>query len=537
MKNRIYYHFNFHDDAMRKSFPETAEIKKTVKRAIDAALRHEKVAMSCEVSVTFSDDEAIRELNLRYRGKDSATDVLSFPLFERGFLPTEAPADKNLFVPIGDIVLSLETAQKQAESYGHSFDREIAFLTVHSVLHLVGYDHENSPEEERLMNDACEEVLEKIGLTRDLPYIPPKASENAETNAEAGEPSATSDDAAKNDPETKPASDDQAAPAAKEANDRSAGGEAGDDGASDRVGEKISRDAMRTGFILLLGRPNVGKSTLMNTVLGEKVAIVSKKPQTTRSRITGIYTRGTDQFVFIDTPGVHTPKNKLGEYMMKEVNDSAAGVDAVLFLVEPSEHPSKTERAIASKINAIGAPAILVINKIDACKKSKILLTIDAFKELCDFKSIVPISALENDGVDIVLSELSPFLKNEPWYYEPDAVTDQTLRQMASEVIREKLLRTLDDEIPHGIAVVIEAFEETERLVSIRAEVYCERASHKKIIIGKNGQTLKRAATYAREDLEKLYDKKVYLDIWVKVRENWRDSAQNLGQLGFKNEK
>lgn len=475
MKNRIYINND------QNLIPVTEEYKKIIKKTVNAALRHEKAAFSAEVSVTFTDNEKIHELNLAHRGKDSATDVLSFPLFEKESLPKDGGEQE--YVPIGDVVISLEKARAQAEEYGHSFEREIAFLTVHSILHLVGYDHEVSGEDEKYMNETCEKVLEKLGLTRD--YIPEEAQEEAQEDEE--------DDAV-----------------------------------------VIAREDMKTGFICILGRPNVGKSTLMNTILGEKVAIVSKKPQTTRNKITGVYTTGCEQFVFIDTPGIHKPKNKLGEYMMKEAGDSVVGTDAVVFIVEPTEKPSKVEQEIAQKINSMKVPAILVINKADAFKKTKILTTIDNFSKLCEFSSIVPISALENDGVDIVLEELRPYLKNEPWFFEADMITDQPIRQIAAEVIREKLLRTLDDEIPHGVAVVIEEFEEKAKIINIRAELFCEKEAHKRIIIGKNGEALKKVGSFAREDLEKLFEKKIYLDLWVKVRENWRDSMLNLNRLGFK---
>lgn len=475
MKNRIYINND------QNLIPVTEEYKKIIKKTVNAALRHEKAAFSAEVSVTFTDNEKIHELNLAHRGKDSATDVLSFPLFEKESLPTDGGEQE--YIPIGDVVISLEKARAQAEEYGHSFEREIAFLTVHSILHLVGYDHEVSEEDEKYMNETCEKVLEKLGLTRD--YIPEEAQEEAQ-----------------------------------------------EDGEDDDV--VIAREDMKTGFICILGRPNVGKSTLMNTILGEKVAIVSKKPQTTRNKITGVYTTGCEQFVFIDTPGIHKPKNKLGEYMMKEAGDSVVGTDAVVFIVEPTEKPSKVEQEIAQKINSMKVPAILVINKADAFKKTKILTTIDNFSKLCEFSSIVPISALENDGVDIVLEELRPYLKNEPWFFEADMITDQPIRQIAAEVIREKLLRTLDDEIPHGVAVVIEEFEEKAKIINIRAELFCEKEAHKRIIIGKNGEALKKVGSFAREDLEKLFEKKIYLDLWVKVRENWRDSMLNLNRLGFK---
>ncbi len=479
MKNRIY--INNDQDKIAVS----EEYKKIIKKTVNAAMRHEKAGFGAEVSVTFTDNEKIHRLNKEHRNKDCATDVLSFPLFEKDQLP-ESASDGE-YVPVGDVVISLEKASEQAQNFGHSFEREIAFLTVHSILHLLGYDHEVSEEDEKYMNDTCEEVLSKLSLTRE--YVADKETEADE-----------------NDDETE-------------------------------IVEQVSREDMKTGFICILGRPNVGKSTLMNTILGEKVAIVSKKPQTTRNKITGVYTKGCNQFVFIDTPGIHKPKNKLGEFMMKEAGDSVVGTDAVVFIVEPTEKPTKVEQEIADKINAMKVPALLVINKADAFKKTKILTTIDNFSKLCDFKSIIPISALENDGVDIVLDELLPYLKSEPWFFEADMITDQPIRQIAAEVIREKLLRTLDDEIPHGVAVVIEEFEEKSKIINIRAELFCEKEAHKKIIIGKNGESLKKVGSYAREDLEKLFDKKIYLDLWVKVRENWRDSMLNLNRLGFKGDR
>ena len=481
MKNRIYINND------QDKITVTDEYKKIIKKTVNAALRHEKAGFCAEVSVTFTDNEKIHELNLAHRGKDSATDVLSFPLFEKESFPQEG--NEGEYIAVGDVVISLEKAKEQAQEYGHSIEREIAFLTVHSMLHLAGYDHEVSEEDEKYMNDTCEAVLEKIGLTRD--YVPEGESDEIEETEETEETEA-----------------DEA--------------------------EVIAREDMRTGFICILGRPNVGKSTLMNTILGEKVAIVSKKPQTTRNKITGVYTKGCDQFVFIDTPGIHKPKNKLGEFMMKEAGDSVVGTDAVVFIVEPTEKPTKVEQEIAQKINSMHVPALLVINKADAFKKTKILTTIDNFSKLCEFSSIIPISALENDGVDIVLEELKPYLKNEPWFFEADMITDQPIRQIAAEVIREKLLRTLDDEIPHGVAVVIEQFEEKAKIINIRAELFCEKEAHKKIIIGKNGESLKKVGSFAREDLEKLFDKKIYLDLWVKVRENWRDSMLNLNRLGFR---
>ncbi len=290
---------------------------------------------------------------------------------------------------------------------------------------------------------------------------------------------------------------------------------------------------MKTGFIAILGRPNVGKSTLLNAMLGEKIAIVSKKPQTTRTRITGILTRGEDQFVFLDTPGMIKARNRLGDYMVKTISNTIGEVDACLFVVEAGVKPGATDRNILERIGARKLPAILVINKIDRVGGEAVGDTILAYKDLYDFAAVVPISAANQKGVDTVIEEAAAFLSDGDWFFAEDDITDQPERQIAAEIIREKLLRTLDDEIPHGTAVVIEEFKEEGKLLSIRAEIFCERDAHKRIIIGKQGAMLKKIGTYAREDLEAFFGVKIYLDLWVKVKENWRDDLVNLSNFGF----
>lgn len=290
---------------------------------------------------------------------------------------------------------------------------------------------------------------------------------------------------------------------------------------------------MKTGFIAILGRPNVGKSTLLNAMLGEKIAIVSKKPQTTRTRITGILTRGEDQFVFLDTPGMIKSRNKLGDYMVKTISNTIGEVDACLFVVEAGEKPGATEKNIVERIAGRKLPAILVINKTDKVSGEEVGQTILEYKDMYDFTAVVPISAANNKGVDAVIEEAEKFLTEGNWFFGEDEITDQPERQIASEIIREKLLRTLDDEIPHGTAVVIEEFKEEGRLLRIRAEIFCERDAHKRIIIGKQGAQLKKIGSYAREDLEAFFGIKVFLDLWVKVKTNWRDDAVNLSNFGF----
>lgn len=292
----------------------------------------------------------------------------------------------------------------------------------------------------------------------------------------------------------------------------------------------------RTGFIAIVGRPNVGKSTLMNQILGEKVAIVSNKPQTTRNRITGIHTRGEDQFVFLDTPGIHSPKNSLGEYMVKAADATMRDADAVVLVVDTGKEISKVEENVIAYLKRSGIPAILALNKIDLYRREQIAETISAYAAKHDFEAFVPIAAKNGKNVAELLDECGKFLSESEWFFPEDMVTDQPERQIAAEIIREKILRTLNKEVPHGTAVVIEEFKDERTLVRIRAEIFCEKASHKGIIVGKNGESLKLIGTYAREDLEKLLGVKVYLNLWVKVKENWRESARTVQNFGYRDE-
>lgn len=292
----------------------------------------------------------------------------------------------------------------------------------------------------------------------------------------------------------------------------------------------------KTAFIAIVGRPNVGKSTLLNAILGEKIAIVSQKPQTTRNRITGIHTVGEDQYVFLDTPGMHNPRTRLGDYMVKATESAIGEVDAAVLVVEAREEVGDIEAKLIEQFRVQHLPAVLVINKTDAVNASNIAKTIAAYAAAFSFDAVVPISAKHGKGVDIVVDECARYLGESPWFFPPDEVTDQPERQIVAEIIREKLLRTLSEEIPHGVAVVIEEFKESEKMISIRAEIYCEKQSHKGIIVGRGGAALKTVGTYAREDIEKFFGVKVYLDLWVKVKEKWRDSLSTLGNFGYREE-
>ena len=289
----------------------------------------------------------------------------------------------------------------------------------------------------------------------------------------------------------------------------------------------------RTAFIAIVGRPNVGKSTLLNAILGEKVAIVSSKPQTTRNRITGILTRGEDQFVFLDTPGFQRPRTKLGDYMLKASSSSIGSSDAAIIMADAFHAPGDIEKNIIEQIVANKIPAILVLNKVDMSDPVKLAETIAQYDAIYKFNAVIPTSASKGQGVDIVLSECEKFLSESEWFFPEDIITDQPERMIAAETIREKILRTLNDEIPHGTAVSIEEFKDEGKILRIRADIYCEKASHKGIIIGKNGEALKTIGSYAREDLERFFGVKVYLNLWVKVKEKWRDNLFNLNNFGY----
>ena len=291
----------------------------------------------------------------------------------------------------------------------------------------------------------------------------------------------------------------------------------------------------KSGFVTLIGRPNVGKSTLMNHLIGQKIAITSEKPQTTRNRIQTVYTDERGQIIFLDTPGIHKAKNKLGEYMVNVAENTLKEVDVILWLVEPTTFIGAGERHIAEQLSKIKTPVILVINKIDTVKsKEEILNFIAAYKDILNFAEIIPVSALKEMNIEDVKSSIFKYLPAGPQFYDEDTVTDQPMRQIAAELIREKALRMLDDEIPHGIAVVIDQMKERPNgIIDVDATIVCERDSHKGIIIGKGGSMLKRIGTAARMEIENLMDTKVNLKLWVKVRREWRDSDMYMKNYGY----
>ncbi len=295
------------------------------------------------------------------------------------------------------------------------------------------------------------------------------------------------------------------------------------------------KENFKSGFVAIIGRPNVGKSTLMNHLIGQKIAITSKKPQTTRNKIQTVYTCEDGQIIFLDTPGIHKAKNKLGEYMVNVAEQTLKDVDVILWLVEPTTYIGAGEKHIAEQLQKTSLPVILVINKVDTVKKEDILQVIDNYRKLYDFAEIIPASALRGQNTKDIVNSLFKYMPYGPMFYDEDMVTDQPQRQIVAEIIREKALHALDEEIPHGIAVTIEKMRERkgQHIVDIEATIICERDSHKGIIIGKQGSMLKKIGSNARFEIEKMLEERVNLKIWVKVKKDWRDSDTLMKNFGY----
>ena len=295
------------------------------------------------------------------------------------------------------------------------------------------------------------------------------------------------------------------------------------------------KENFKSGFVAIIGRPNVGKSTLMNHLIGQKIAITSKKPQTTRNKIQTVYTCEDGQIIFLDTPGIHKAKNKLGEYMVNVAEHTLKDVDVILWLVEPTTYIGAGEKHIVEQLQKTSLPVILVINKVDTVKKEDILQVIDNYRKLYDFAEIIPASALRGQNTKDIVNSLFKYMPYGPMFYDEDTVTDQPQRQIVAEIIREKALHALDEEIPHGIAVTIEKMRERkgQHIVDIEATIICERDSHKGIIIGKQGSMLKKIGSNARFEIEKMLEERVNLKIWVKVKKDWRDSDTLMKNFGY----
>ena len=460
-----------------------------------------KVMEDAYATLTFVGSDEIRQLNNEQRGIDKATDVLSFPILDMkngklsdrtSGIDFELDENGNTVLNLGDIIINPDEAYSNADKYGHSIEREIAFLTAHSLLHLTGFDHIEKSDE-KLMIDAQKKMMSDIGL----------------------------------------ALEDEAAQMT--------------DHHDSNIAYPAGSVADHCGYISILGRPNVGKSTFINYITGMKVAIVSHKPQTTRTNIRSIYNTDDAQIIFTDTPGIHNPGNKLGQIMVGNSFSSAKNADAVLFIVDGRfDKPGAVEKKLLELCKENNKKVVLAVNKSDDVSKESLLPLISAYSELYDYEDIVPISAKTGDNVDVLLNVLKELLPEGPRLFDSEYMTDQSERTISAELIREQILHFVNQEIPHGTAVEIDSFEEKydddakdeydRSCVVIKATIICEKDSHKAIIIGKGGQMIKRIGTSARINIERLVGCKVYLELFVKVREDWKNNDTLLRSYGFRSE-
>jgi GTP-binding protein Era/rRNA maturation RNase YbeY len=473
----------------------TAYNKAPLRLAAEAVFQKFNIPLSsAEAEIGIVSEEEIRALNKEKRNIDAVTDVLSFPALESvrfPFDPKEHAADVNPetgCVILGEVYICGKRAEEQAEEYGHSLSRELGFLTAHGLLHLLGFDHV-VPEEAEKMERLQEEILAAAGLPRDaeedaLPQEFDGVSEE-EPNTEAGE--------------------------GKEETD------------------------FYSGFIAILGRPNAGKSTLINALVGEKVSIVSWKPQTTRNKILGIRNDKNCQLIFVDTPGLHKPKNALGEFMMHSVTSALESVDAVLYVVDGEKGLSAEDKANVERyVKEAGKKVVIALNKIDHITRERVMEILTDISRIEGMAAVVPVSALREKNLVPLVEELKKLMHKGPKLFSDEMYTDRSVRFLTSEIIREKAFRLLDKEIPYGVGVIINKFEEKKNHVTeIDATIILQKAAHKPIVLGKNGEMIKKISTYSREDIEKLLGGKVFLTLWVKVKEDWRDDPAMLNEIGY----
>lgn len=444
----------------------------TISKAAKAVLKKFDIKeRDVEIEVELLDSEEMINLNNDSRGINALTDVLSFPALTGEILPfdkSKYPEDidpETDAVMLGEFYISYEKAEEQAEEYGHSLSREYAFLTVHGMLHLLGFDH--IEESDRIkMESLQEEILNEAGFARD---------------------------------------------------------------------EEDKNVTTKFGSVAIVGRPNAGKSTLINALVGEKVAIVSWKPQTTRNRILGIMNTENAQIAFVDTPGLHAPQNSLGKYMMRSVTAALESVDIIIYVIDAEKGIGERDILNINRyIGEAGKKVVIAVNKIDHVTKEKVAEILNLITEIKDAEAVVPISALKEKNLEPLKEELLKILPFGEKQFSDDAFTDRSMRFMAAELIREKALRLLDKEVPYGIGVAINKYDINERgIIEIDADVICQKAAHKPIVLGKGGETVKKIATYARQDIEAMTGGKVFLTLWVRVKDEWRDNPTVLSELGY----
>ena len=479
------------------------------------------------LNVSFVDEETIRTLNRENRNIDSVTDVLSFPtldmelgkfsdLAEYDFTPTfdyeetdfdeeldEPSQDKDYILNLGDVIICVERAIEQAEEYGHSLTREMTFLALHGLLHVMGYDHEESRSTEELMFRLQDEILNEVNITRD---IRDEKKIELQSNCSPSNELISELESHVNEVET----------------------------------EEAFNPNFKTGYIAILGRPNAGKSTLLNNLSGNVLAITSPKAKTTRHNIKTVLDDGESQMIFIDTPGIQRANNKLERYMASSAWGALEIADVVLLLVDPRRGGiTEVEQTACKKAEELGLPLILVLSKTDIANKEKMLPLIKEYTDRFNFVDVVPISSNKNDNIDVLLEVIKEHLPVQDRIYTEDAYTDQSEKALAAEYIREEILHLLYQEVPHDVAVNIDKFTEKinyegERsLVIVEATILVNKASQKGVILGKSGRMLKRIGSNVRKKLEDLYEAKVYLELFVRVQKNWKNADNVLRDLGY----
>lgn len=481
---------------------DTRNIGRTDKELIKNVLNHaaEKLGQTemLEIELSFVGRDAIREVNARERDTDRVTDVLSFPALDgikgRVIAKKDFPFDTDPetdCVILGEIIICKDMVKKQAVEYGHSYERELAFLALHGFLHLLGYDH--IEESDRVEMEALAEgILSDLDITRDT--VSDSSDEEVELDEE-------SDD---NEPE-------------------------------ERDYAELAKENVRSGYIAIVGKANAGKSTLLNSIIEQKVSIVSPKPQTTRNKILGIWTEGMTQMIFVDTPGILKVNNKLSDFMARSIISAVKDVNCILVVIDghngiKDDDIKLLEKHIASKI-----PTLAVISKTDISQPEKLMPELSKLNSVAGLDSVWAISAKRNRNVKELREYLKRFMTDDTFYFDEDDVTDRSQRFIVCEIIREKILLSLDEEIPHGIGVQLNKMEydPRRRLWDIDANIIVEKASHKPIIIGKKGQMLKDIGSHARSSMEKMLGDRVYLSLWIKVKEDWRNSDFLLKDIGY----
>lgn len=552
----------FHKSETRYSVNELSQLLtyclSSAFESLPFAAELEAEDLEASLALSFVGPEEMRAINLEERRVDKVTDVLSFPMLEmeRGCLLRPLGIfdidqnDDSVF--LGELLICLERAEEQALEYGHSFQREVCFLALHGLLHLLGYDHELGEAEAEEMERLQEDLLTALGIQRKKTgaeiwaWVQENQLRIAEMQADWAKVWTQEAE------EAFALSEEEAADMQKSEEESEAFVEDAEDAqtrleallAASGLSSGGSQEAVKVGFVSIVGRPNAGKSTLLNALSGQHLAIVSRKAQTTRHNIRAIYNDANCQLIFTDTPGLHRPDSKLGQYMQEVAWKAIHNADALLLMVDACRaRPTEVEENCIERAKRQNLPLLIVLNKVDKLEKERLLPLIAQYKELAPFAEVLPLSARRGEGLDRLVQLLAAQLPYGPRLYPEDSFTDQSERQLAAEMLREQLLLFTHEEVPHGTAVQIDSFEELERevdgelqrtLVKIHAAILCDKDSHKGIIIGKQGASLKRIASAARKRMEEMLGCKVFLDVHVKVRSDWRNRKGILSDLGYK---